>query len=63
MQDLAASAHREVDRRAALYRGDRSLPELTGRDVVLVSGTHSLRADREIEAVVAEWLAGDFSLS
>jgi len=36
MQQLAARAHRELDRRVALYRGDRSLPELAGRDVVLV---------------------------
>src|SRR2546421_5124306 len=36
MQGLAASAHRELDRRVGLYRRDRSLPELAGRDVVLV---------------------------
>jgi putative phosphoribosyl transferase len=35
MQRLAARAHRELDRRVALYRGDRSLPELAGREVVL----------------------------
>jgi predicted alpha/beta-hydrolase family hydrolase len=38
-------------------------PAAPGRDVVLVPGTHSLRADREIGQAVARWLAGDFSLS
>jgi putative phosphoribosyl transferase len=33
---LAEDAHRELQRRVRLYRGDRSLPELAGRDVVLV---------------------------
>jgi putative phosphoribosyl transferase len=33
---LAARARRELERRVALYRGDRPLPDLTGRDVILV---------------------------
>jgi putative phosphoribosyl transferase len=33
---LGASAHREVRRQVRLYRGDRPLPDLSGRDVVLV---------------------------
>jgi putative phosphoribosyl transferase len=36
LEELQARAHREVDRRVALYRGDRPLPDLRGRDVVLV---------------------------
>ena len=33
---LAQQARTELARRVALYRGDRSLPELAGKDVVLV---------------------------
>lgn len=33
---LAEHAHEELNRRAALYRGDRPLPELTGRDVIVI---------------------------
>jgi predicted phosphoribosyltransferase len=33
---LAAEERRELERRVQLYRGDRSLPQLDGRDVVLV---------------------------
>ncbi len=36
MRALAEPAHRELCRRVALYRGNRPLPELTGRNVVLV---------------------------
>jgi putative phosphoribosyl transferase len=36
LQGLAERAHRELDRRVALYRGDRPLPALTGHSVVLV---------------------------
>ncbi len=36
VRSLAERAHRELERRVELYRGDRPLPELVGRDVVLV---------------------------
>jgi putative phosphoribosyl transferase len=36
LQVLAKQARHELERRAALYRGDRPLPELAGRDVILV---------------------------
>ena len=34
--DLAAAARAELVRRVQAYRGDRSLPDLSGRDVILV---------------------------
>ena len=36
MDELAARQQRELRRRVAAYRGDRALPELAGRDVILV---------------------------
>lgn len=36
MRDLAEHARRELQRRVRLYRGDRALPDLAERDVVLV---------------------------
>jgi putative phosphoribosyl transferase len=36
VRSLAEQAHRELERRVELYRGDRPLPELAGREVVLV---------------------------
>jgi predicted phosphoribosyltransferase len=36
LQDLAEQARREVRRRVVAYRGERQLPDLRGRDVVLV---------------------------
>lgn len=36
MAELAARAREELQRRVAAYRGDRRLPHLSGRDVVLV---------------------------
>lgn len=33
---LASSARRELERRVAQYRGDRPLPDLAGRDIILV---------------------------
>jgi putative phosphoribosyl transferase len=35
-EQLASDERRELDRRVRLYRGDRALPNLAGRDVVLV---------------------------
>jgi len=35
-EQLAADERRELERRVRLYRGDRALPDLTERDVVLV---------------------------
>lgn len=36
MRVLAGRAHEELQRRVRLYRGERPLPELAGRDVLLV---------------------------
>lgn len=36
LESIAADEQQEVRRRVSRYRGDRSLPELEGRDVVLV---------------------------
>ncbi|MGH9138635.1 MAG: phosphoribosyltransferase [Acidimicrobiales bacterium] len=36
LERLAAAARRELERRVRQYRGDRALPELAGREVVVV---------------------------
>lgn len=36
LEGLVDRAHRELERRVAYYRGNRPLPELTGRDVIVV---------------------------
>lgn len=36
LRELAALEQRELERRVSYYRGDRELPDLRGRDVVLV---------------------------
>jgi putative phosphoribosyl transferase len=36
MQELADRARQELRRRVEVYRGDRALPDVAGRDVILV---------------------------
>ena len=61
MRALAGGARRELERRVALYRGGRRLPELAGRDVVLVddglaTGVTAEAALRSLRAKKPGWL-------
>ena len=55
-EQLAADERCELDRRVLLYRGDRALPDLTDRDVVLVDDGLATGVTAEAAIVAVESL-------